>query len=387
MASSSSTLARVACAIGLVLVLGCVPATPPAATPQAPTPAPATPSSPTPATLPPDPTPTAAPAAFEVASLALEPKRTTYSEGDSVQLLVAIRNVGGTEGSYRARLLVNGASHSSHQISLDPGETDTLWFALTLGAPGEHQLQVGEQQLAVTVAEPLLPAAFEIANLTAAPNPDSRGELFVTAEVTNVGERPGTEVVALWVDGTFAQAQQVTLAAGATRRVQFYVSGLEPGRHQLAVGDLTASVDVEGSRPPAASRPTNGKVIVNRVKGGLGRLTVDNGNDRDAFVVLARAGDGSPMLALYVRAGKKATVKRVKNGTYDLYFSLGSAWDSSQRAFTEDVAFRRMDGQLRFTTTRVRSGTRFTIYTVTLHGVPGGGVPIQNVDPGDFPSP
>jgi hypothetical protein len=128
-------------------------------------------------------------------------------------------------------------------------------------------------------------------------------------------------------------------------------------------------------------------VIVNRVKGGLGRLTVDNGNDRDAFVVLARAGDGSPMLALYVRAGKKATVKRVKNGTYDLYFSLGSAWDSSQRAFTEDVAFRRMDGQLRFTTTRVRSGTRFTIYTVTLHGVPGGGVPIQNVDPGDFPSP
>ena len=264
-------------------------------------------------------------------------------------------------------------------VDLAVGERTTLRFPFIAGAPGDHRIEVGGATAIVTV---LGPASISVTGLSLSPNPTAKGgTLAATVTVENGGGATGTIVVKVKIGDTTAAKQKVTVAGGERTTVDIALTVPAPGKHTVSVGDLSERLVVW-----KITRPANGKVLTNKVKGGRGELTIENGNDRDAVLVLARkASPKKAVLVVYVRAGKDATVKGIKDGTYIVYYSIGTRWDSKSRAFTSDVERSRFEDTIRFKTTRTSTMITWSVWTLTLNTVIGGNAPTEDVDPGDFP--
>jgi len=129
-------------------------------------------------------------------------------------------------------------------------------------------------------------------------------------------------------------------------------------------------------------RPANGKVLVNRVSGGLGRLKVKNDGDRDAYLVLAKSSaPKKALLGVYVRAGRSATVRGVPDGTYIVFFSQGRAGTRTRAG----SPWSRSGAASRTRSSSRPSRTSYTIWTLSLESVLGGNAPTNPVDEGEFP--
>ena len=89
---------------------------------------------------------------------------------------------------------------------------------------------------------------FEITSLRIEPPEASAGqEGIITAEVTNTGDAEGTYAVSLEINSEVEISQDVTLAAGETKSVEFGYTPLAEGDYTIVIGDQTASLKV----PPA----------------------------------------------------------------------------------------------------------------------------------------
>lgn len=108
-----------------------------------------------------------------------------------------------------------------------------------------------------------------------------------------------------------------------------------------------------------------------------GELTVENGLDEDAVVIVTR--DEEPVMSAYIRAAEDFTLEHIPDGTFDLYFVTGSDWDGGQFLQTTDRS--KFDDPVPFETT----ATTYSTWTVTLHPVEGGQATTSDVPEGDFP--
>lgn len=131
-------------------------------------------------------------------------------------------------------------------------------------------------------------------------------------------------------------------------------------------------------------RLANGAFVRDGSRGGLGRLTVNNGTGSDAVVTLTRGS--STAFSVYVRKGSKATVRSVNSGAYTVYFTTGEDWNGGKRSFTRGCSFEKFDDKANFRTVRVAGGTQYTVLTFTLNKVIGGNASTSTVPPGEFPS-
>ncbi|MGH3392973.1 MAG: hypothetical protein ACRDOO_29245 [Actinomadura sp.] len=148
-------------------------------------------------------------------------------------------------------------------------------------------------------------------------------------------------------------------------------------------GDRLA-VTLPSARQKGGSRPASGKFVRSGSRSGRGTLTIDNGGSADAVVTLSRKGRSA--VSVYIREGRKYTVKGVPDGTYTIFFTGGSDWDDAARAFGRDCAFQRFDESLRFRTEQTATQIRWSTWEITLHTVAGGNAETADVDPDDFPS-
>ncbi|MFG2094999.1 hypothetical protein [Streptomyces sp. NPDC048612] len=131
-------------------------------------------------------------------------------------------------------------------------------------------------------------------------------------------------------------------------------------------------------------RLANGAFVRDGSRGGLGRLTVNNGTSSDAVVTLTRGGRTA--FSVYVRKGSKATVRSVNSGSYTVYFTTGEDWNGAKDSFTRGCSFEKFDDRANFRTVRVTGGTQYTVLTFTLNKVVGGNASTSTVPPGEFPS-
>lgn len=161
---------------------------------------------------------------------------------------------------------------------------------------------------------------------------------------------------------------------------------------------------------------------------GYGELTIENGQDRDAVVVLTvsrkpegqlRSLPASPadyefLLSFYLRGGETLTVQGVPDGTYGIFIAMGTDPQPGlssgihfsdlaeyvnglevllepeletglNRYFANDVSFFQFEEPLPFETDRTSRGIEYTVWTLTLHAVEGGTAETLPVDPDDFP--
>jgi hypothetical protein len=200
---------------------------------------------------------------------------------------------------------------------------------------------------------------------------DFRGDLTSTGSAAE-GSRVCAGSSALEMLSSTAGAQELRSAETALARV-----------------DPTAGA---GSVLPAATgythrRLANGMLVKPAAHGGLGQLTIHNGNDQDAVVTLVRGSGSVAALALYVRAKSSATTAGVADGRYQVYYTTGNDWDSAQHLFTRFCDFEKLNKNIKFTTAQGSGGTDYITEQITLNPVFAGNVTQSKVPADKFPAP
>jgi hypothetical protein len=150
-------------------------------------------------------------------------------------------------------------------------------------------------------------------------------------------------------------------AAAAELREQGYrARGLAPPRHR------------------ARQRTLANGMVLRRQGTGTGLLTVRNGNDTDAVVVLA---DGGNRISVFVRRHRTATVDGVPDGKFRVYLASGRGWDAARNTFGLDCSFEQFERRMAF---RAPAGMR-TTWKLTLKPALDGNAPTTGIDPGELP--
>lgn len=165
---------------------------------------------------------------------------------------------------------------------------------------------------------------------------------------------------------------------------------LRAAEARLSAANPTAGARAGSVWPPATAymhrRLANGALVRRAVPGGLGQLTIHNGNDQDAVVSLVRGSGSVAALALYVRAKSSATTTSVADATYQVYYTTGSDWDSREHLFTRFCDFEKLNKNITFTTTQGSGVTRYTTEQITLNTVFAGNVTASKVPADKFPA-
>ncbi len=180
------------------------------------------------------------PAEFEVSSLTITPSEVVAREAMTVK--ADIENVGGIKGTYSATLTVDGIVTETKEVTVGAGAVKEVSFTYHLEVAGAHTIELGDLIATVTA---LKPAQLEVSSLEVTPTLVLPGqEAKVEADVANVGEVKGTVTATLAVNGVETDTRPVTLAAGASDIVSFFVTRDIPGTYDLNVGGLSATLTV-----------------------------------------------------------------------------------------------------------------------------------------------
>ncbi len=326
----------------------------------------------------PSPTPalTAAPAAeFTVSDLELVGAPDEILAGTELQAVAEVQNTGGAPGTYVAELTVDGDVVTEQRASLDPGTSERLTFDFVAGEPGTYDVAVGDADVTLTV---LAPADFEVGTPIVTPNPArTEDKVAVAVEVSNNGGVTGTHRVQLAIDGKVVETQEVTVDGGETSTVEFPARAVAAGRHTVTVNGRKAPLVVW-----RIERPAHGAIFANSLRGGNGRLAIENGTDSDAVVTLTGTGTPRrPLMVVYVRSNSKYTVTGIRDGTYLVYYRLGARWDAHTRRFTAVTDSGRFRDEFPYRTT----ATTFPGWRIGLEPVAGGNAQTDEVDDSEFP--
>jgi len=265
------------------------------------------------------------PATFEVVEAGVDPG--TVLEGESVAVTAEVENVGDRGGTYEATLREDGTAVASRNVTVDGGEGETVTFERSYGEAGAYDLAVGDVDAGTVTVE--RPATRRVDVVGSASSPVLEGEsVAVTAEVENVGDRPGSFPVAFTVDGETVENRTVELAEGERETLRFSRTFDDAGEYGLAVAGESAGtvvveqpatfeVDVE---PPERETVLSGQRV--RVSG-----TVENVGDRTGEFTAAFEVDDEAVTSRTVTldGGEVATIEFVRRftepGEYDLAVS------------------------------------------------------------------
>jgi hypothetical protein len=130
----------------------------------------------------------------------------------------------------------------------------------------------------------------------------------------------------------------------------------------------------------ATSRPHSGTILHSEIRGGPGTLTIKNTLSQDAAIVLVLGR--SKAFSVYVRTHASTTVGNIKDGTYTIYYTVGSRFSTCQGRFTSGATYWRAKNHLPF----VSAPGERTVATLILYAV-NGNSPITQISPGGFPTP
>lgn len=181
--------------------------------------------------------------------------------GEELSISATVTNSGSLAGNYSAKLKINGSEVDSRELSLEPGESQTVSFTVSRGVEGEYSVELGGLEGSFTVRETPLEANFVLADLFVLPaEVDPGEEVTILATVSNDGGGEGNYTVRLKINGSEVDSQELSLAAGASQTVSFTVSEESSGSYSVELDGLQGSFTVTEAPPPPPS-PTNWPLI------------------------------------------------------------------------------------------------------------------------------
>jgi hypothetical protein len=274
------------------------------------------------------------------------PADTRVGLDETPEITLEVYNRGLLGGTYSATYSVDGKAQDTVQFPLGGGQGREI----TLSLPGDTErgpvlLSLGAASIE---ARAVAPPAFAVAGLEVSPSPAKQGDdVVLTTSVENTGDLAGTFGGELLVDGNVLLKQPVELKPGQAREVTYDLTADRAGEYELALGDATADFVIV--KPV---RLANGYVIKRSSSGGKAYIKVTNKTGLDAVAALTRSGNKTrPVVAVYVRDGKTATIKGIPDGTYVLWDCCGSAFNWTMRDFFSTTEYKRWLKPLSFNTT------------------------------------
>jgi hypothetical protein len=301
-------------------------------------------------------------------------------EDEEIIVTVDVTNEGLLGGQKEIVVLLDGQDAGSATVDIGGGESERVEIAIQADkTPGRYEVSLADWEGFGGELQIMTPASFEI-DITVDPNPldfSKQKNATVIVVVTNIGESEGMETLDVALDGESLESRDVRVEGGRSERESFSITLDEPGSHQVTVNGVT--VDVEAHQ---ISRPANGTVLVNDLGGGSNRLSITNNRTEDVLMVLSKAGEDEPLLAVYVRAGSSHTVRSIKSGTYSYYYSHGDGWCTACKAFTSSVTYGRFEDD----STLSSSGSSYTESKVTFGLTEGEGSPTESMPEQEFPT-
>jgi hypothetical protein len=272
-------------------------------------------------------------------------KRIALDEQPEIKLQVVNRGLLG--GTYSAAYAVDGLEQDAVVFPLGGGDARELTVSLPASVErGPVVLTLGG---ASVEAQAVLPPTFVVAPLQIDPAPAKVGDSVVlSTTVENTGDLAGTFDGVLMANGQEFLTQPVKVGAGESVDVTYDITADVAGEFDLTLGDAAAAFVVV-----QPVRLKNGYVIKRSVSGGRASLTVVNKTGSDAVAVFTRASNKrKPVLAVYVRAGKKAKMTGIPDGKYVFWDCCGAAFNWTMRDFYTPVEYKRWVDPLDFDTTK-----------------------------------
>ena len=157
------------------------------------------------------------------------------------------------------------------------------------------------------------------------------------------------------------------------------------GRQSVTVKKIALVGNTKSGTASAGRDLRNGTLVVNRGSGrGLGSLSVVNGTPRSATVKLVDPKrQPSVVYEVFVRKGRRARIRNIDPGSYELVYCFGRTWDPEEKRFAEDRSAER-DSTPREFIEQVDGKRARVEMSLTLHPVAGGNVRSVSLSPEEF---
>ncbi|EMA63074.1 CARDB domain-containing protein [Halorubrum lipolyticum] len=161
------------------------------------------------------------------------------SVDDEVAVNATVVNTGDREGSLSVTLAADGTDKDTEEVTLGPGEQDTVRLTYTATAAGEYAITVnGVAAETLTVVRP---ATFRTTNAGVEPDTVVEGEsVEATATVVNVGTESGTHTATLVVDDESVATRELEIGPGDSETVVFSETFETADEYAIAVNDEPA---------------------------------------------------------------------------------------------------------------------------------------------------
>jgi ribosomal protein L40E len=300
--------------------------------------------------------------------------------GQGILATVDLANEGRTAGEFQLGVLVDGQVAQAEQISLDGGTREQVPVKLTGLSPGRYDISLDGFTGFTRTVWVMTPADFRTESINVQPNPidiTATSEATVVVRVANVGEAMGSHKLELTLNGQVVDTREIELKGESYADETFTVTVPEAGSYEIAVGGELASLEVF-----QIERLENGTILVNELEGGSNRLKITNNYDTDCVVIYTAQGEDQPvLLAVYVRGHSSYTVRRIKSGTYSIYYALGEEWCVHRKQFTKNPSYGLFEEPA-----ELSSGSSFYTTGTLIFGSTEGASSEVPVAPGSFPT-
>ena len=114
------------------------------------------------------------------------------------------------------------------------------------------------------------------------------------------------------------------------------------------------------------ARPATGTFIKDTDRRGYGLLTIHNNWTMDTVAVLTDE-DAKPLVAVYLRSKETLNITGIKDGSYGLYFTVGSLWDAKAGKFKSVLGYYRYNAPLVFETKDTGDSIEYSVFELDLY--------------------
>jgi hypothetical protein len=115
-----------------------------------------------------------------------------------------------------------------------------------------------------------------------------------------------------------------------------------------------------------SARPETGTYLKDMHRDGYGLLTIHNKWTMDTVAVLTDANI-KPLVAVYIRAKDSLNITKIKDGNYNLYFTVGNDWDEKDGRFGSILGYYRYRSPLVFETAENEDDIEYSVFELDLY--------------------
>ena len=115
-----------------------------------------------------------------------------------------------------------------------------------------------------------------------------------------------------------------------------------------------------------SDRPETGAFLKDMSRDGYGLLTIHNKWTMDTVAVLTDE-NVKPLVAVYIRAKDSLNITQIKDGEYNLYFTVGNEWDEKEGRFESILGYYRYRDPLVFETAENKDDIEYSVFELDLY--------------------